>query len=390
MKIDFDQPIIRNHTASVKHDGCLANFGTSDVLPLWVADMDFAAPRAVTEALIERAHHPVYGYTFYPDSLYQAQIDWLKNRHNWNVTREQLLITPGIVPSLFAAVLAVTKPHEAVIVQPPVYPPFFSAVTHNGRRLILNPLKLAHGRYTMDFAHLEACAAQGARLLLLCSPHNPVGRIWNKLELNELLRIARQYELTIFSDEIHADLIYPGLSFIPLASLAYHTDKLITAVSPSKTFNIPGLGLSCLISSDALQLDAVQKVFASLHIINSNPFSIAAFIAAYRNGTNWLDNLLIYLGQNRDFVRDYLVRFLPKIRLIEPEGTYLLWLDCREMGLSDEALVDFFVSQARVGLNPGSTFGREGDGFMRMNIASPRSVLLTALARIRQAYHANC
>lgn len=393
MSFDFDHEIQRNGTSSVKHDGRAAYFGTGDVLPLWVADMDFAAPEAVTRALAARAAHPVYGYSFYPDSLFEALIAWLKKRHGWEVPREWIVMALGVVPSLFATVMAFTQPGDGVIVQPPVYFPFFSAVTTNGRRLIRNPLRLepgrlGQGRYSMDFDHLERCAAEGARLLLLCSPHNPVGRVWSRAELSELLRIARRYEMTILSDEIHADLVYPGQQHIALATLAGDSDKLITAVAPSKTFNIPGLGLSCLIAPDPAQRDALKKVFDSLHMGNTNPFSITAFEAAYRGGEAWLDSLLIYLAGNRDFVSDYLTKHLPAIRLIRPEGTYLLWLDCRELKMNDAALNEFFVKLARVGMNPGTVFGQGGSGFMRLNIASPRSVIAEALARITQALKA--
>ena len=389
MSIDFDRQIPRNGTSSVKHDGRAAYFGTEDVLPLWVADMDFAAPEAVQCALAARAAHPVYGYTLYPDSMYDALILWLKKRHDWEVQREWIIMAPGVVPSLFASVMAFAEPGVGVIVQPPVYFPFFSAVTTNQRRLILNPLRLEAGRYRIDFDHLEQCAADGARLLLLCSPHNPVGRVWNKSELEEILRIARRYDLTILSDEIHADLVYPGQQHTVLATLAGNADKLITAIAPSKTFNIPGLGLSCLIAPDPAQRDALQKVLASLHTGNHNPFSITAFEAAYRGGEVWLDSLLVYLRDNRDYVHDYLIRHLPAIRPIETEGTYLLWLDCREMGMSDAQLRAFFVQHARVGMNPGTAFGEGGSGFMRLNIATPRPVLADALERIRQAFSAS-
>ncbi|HEX5338051.1 MAG TPA: pyridoxal phosphate-dependent aminotransferase [Gallionella sp.] len=388
MSTDFDRDIPRNGTSSVKHDGRAAYFGTPDVVPLWVADMDFAAPEAVTRALAERAAHPVYGYTFYPDSLYDALIAWLKKRHGWTVQREWIVMAPGVVPSLFASVMAFAQQGEGVIVQPPVYFPFFSAVTTNQRRLIQNPLRLDQGRYSMDFVHLERCAAEGARLLLLCSPHNPVGRVWSRAELEEVLRIARRYDMTILSDEIHADLIYPGERHTALATLAGESDKVITAVAPSKTFNIPGLGLSCLIVPDPAQRDALKNVFEMLHMGNTNPFSIAAFEAAYRGGEAWLDSLLVYLRDNRDFVCGYLAAHLPAIRVIPAAGTYLLWLDCRELNLSDAQLRDFFVQQAGVGMNPGTVFGKGGSGFMRLNIASPRHVIAAALARIARAHGA--
>lgn len=385
MSFDFDREIDRNGSASVKHDGRAAYFGTPDVLPLWVADMDFAAPEAITRALAARAAHPVYGYTFYPDSLYQALIDWLKKRHGWQVERDWILMSPGVVPSLHAAVMAFAAPGESVVVQPPVYFPFFSAVTDTGRKLVLNPLLLQNGRYEIDFEHLEQCAADGARLLLLCSPHNPVGRVWTPDELGEILRIARNHGMTLLSDEIHADLVYPGQRHTALATLADAGDSLITAVAPSKTFNIPGLGLSCLIAPDPAHRTALRKVFATLALGHSNPFSIAAFEAAYREGEAWLDSLLLYLRDSRDFVATYLADHLPDIKLIQPEGTYLLWLDCRELDMNDTELKEFFVQKTRVGMNPGTVFGAGGSGFMRLNIGAPRHILAEALGRIRSA-----
>jgi cysteine-S-conjugate beta-lyase len=382
LSFDFDKIIARDGTVSVKHDGRADYFGTSDILPLWVADMDFAAPEAVTKSLIQRAEHPVYGYTFYPESMYDALIDWLRKRHGWTVERDWIVMAPGVVTSLFASVMAFAEPGDGVIVQPPVYAPFFSAVMTNQRRLIENPLILVDGVYYIDFEHLERCAADGAKMLLFCSPHNPVGRVWSKAELEKLLVITRRYDLTILSDEIHADLIYPDEQHTTLAMLANDSDRIITTIAPSKTFNIPGLGLSALIIPNPAQRIALKQVFDSLHLSNTNPFSIAAFEAAYRDGEAWLDALLIYLRDNHDFVSDYLKKNIPKIRLIQPQGTYLLWLDCRDLEMTDAQLEVFFVQKAKVGLNAGKTFGVHGSGFMRLNIASPRSVLAEALKRI--------
>lgn len=385
LTIDFDQEIPRNGTNSVKHDGRAAYFGTADVLPLWVADMDFASPEAVTRALQERAAHPVYGYTQYPESAYEALMDWLKKRHGWEVQREWIVMAPGVVPSLFASVLVFAQEGEGVIVQPPVYFPFFSAVTTNHRRLIVNPLRLAGDRYLIDFDGLEQCAADGARLMLFCSPHNPVGRVWSKAELTELLHIARRYDITILADEIHADLVYPGERHIALATLAEETDKVITTVAPSKTFNIPGLGLSCVIATNAAHRQALKQAFETLHVSNTNPFSIAAFEAAYRGGEAWLDSLMLYLQGNRDFICDYVAQHLPAIKVIQSQGTYLLWLDCRSLAMNDAKLCEFFVRDAKVGMNPGTVFGKNGSGFMRLNIASPRHVIADALVRIKDA-----
>ena len=382
---NWDREIPRTGTASVKYDGATDNFGHEEIIPMWVADMDFAAPEAITRALIERAAHPIYGYTLCPDSMFEALMTWMKKRHDWEIERSWIILCPGVVTALHATVLAVTQPNETVIVQSPVYAPFYSCVTTTGRRLVLNPLKLTDGRYTLDFEHLEQCAAEGARLLLLCSPHNPVGRVWTGEELERLMDIARRHELIILADEIHADLVYPGISHTPLATLSRHGDSIITTVAPSKTFNIPGLGLSALIVPDPAQRMALRKVFDQLHVQATNPFSIVAFEAAYREGEPWLESLLVYLQETRDFVRDYLTHHLPCIHLIEPEGTYLIWLDCRLMAMNDNELKRFFVQDAGVGMSPGTLFGAGGSGFMRMNIGTQRKTVATALERIKLA-----
>lgn len=384
MQQDFDQLVSRDHSNSLKYDGRQAMFGQDDVIPLWVADMDFASPPAVSDALLQRASHPIYGYSIFPESTYQALIDWLERRHGWRVERDWLLMCPGVVPSLNAAVMAFTQPTDAVIVQPPVYFPFFSAVTDSGRNLIQNPLHFENNQYHIDFEHLEACAAR-AKMLLLCSPHNPVGRVWRKDELEQLLAIAEKYQLIVFSDEIHADLVYAPARHQVLESLSQHRKNIITAVAPSKTFNIPGLNLSALIIPDATQRQALGKVFERMHVSAANPFSMVAFEAAYQHGDAWLDALLGYLQQTRDFVIAYVSEHLPRVHAIVPEGTYLIWLDCRELGLDDAALKQFFIQQAGVGLSPGKLFGEAGSGFMRMNIAAPRSLITTALQRMAVA-----
>jgi len=386
MTINFDQPISRENTDSVKFDGRQQYFGTTDVSPLWVADMDFAVPECVTRALQERISHPVFGYTLYPDSIYQSIIDWFQRRHQWIIEREWILFAPGVVPSLFAAAKAFAKEGEGVIVQSPVYFPFFSAVTTNHRKLINNPLREVNGRYEIDFEHLEYCAQQGARLLMLCTPHNPVGRVWDEAELQQVLHIARRYDLTILSDDIHCDLIYSGVKHTMLGRLAQPGDKIITTIAPNKTFNIPGLGLSALIISDAAQRNAMKHMFESLHVGNHNPLSITAFDAAYRGGDQWLDALMPYLETTRDFTADFIAREIPQIKLIKPQATYLLWLDCRALEMSDARLRDFFVRECKVGMNPGTVFGEGGSGFMRMNIGTQKAVVTQALVSIQREW----
>ncbi len=389
---DFNSIIDRTGTSSLKYDGRQSMFGADEVIPLWVADMDFAAPPAVTRALARRASHPIYGYTLYPDSLYESLIAWLRRRHGWEVQRDWIVMCPGVVPSLHAAVIAFAEPGAPVVVQPPVYFPFFSSVTTTGRELLLNPLRFRDGRYAIDFDHLERCAEKGARLLLICSPHNPVGRVWSRLELEQILRLAAKHQLVIFSDEIHADLVYPGTEHHMLSMLAQAgagNVPVVTAVAPSKTFNIPGLNLSAIIVPDPECRKKLARVFDAMHVSASNPFSIAAFEAAYRDGGEWLDELLVYVRETRDFVSGYLAARIPQIGLIEPEGTYLLWLDCRilksELGMNDVQLRHFFIHEAGVGISPGTLFGEGGSGFMRMNIGAPRQLIGMALENIRKA-----
>lgn len=382
----FDRIIQRAGTNSTKYDGRQAMFGKSDVIPAWVADMDFSAPPAVTEALIERARHPVYGYTLYPDSLFEAVIDWMQRRHAWTVEREWIVMCPGVVPSLNAAVMALTRPGESAIIQPPVYFPFFSAVTQTGRTLIQNPLKLEHERYVIDFDHLEQCICDAkVRLLLFCSPHNPVGRVWSPVELVRLLQIARQHDVVIFSDEIHADLIYPGNQHTVLATLEGSADRVITAMAPSKTFNIPGLNLSALIIPDKTLRKKITDVFDTWHVSASNPFSITAFETAYREGEAWLEALRVYLRDTRDCVAAFLTEHLPQIKLISSEGTYLLWLDCSALNMNDIDLMHFFIHRAKIGMSPGILFGSGGSGFMRLNIGAPRKIIMQMLGNIQSA-----
>ncbi|WP_203299317.1 MalY/PatB family protein [Marinobacter sediminum] len=393
MTSPFDQPVARDHTCSVKFDARKAVFGREEVIPVWVADMDFAAPEAVTQALVARAQHPVYGYTLFPDSLFQSMIDWFQSRHGWAIERDWILMAPGVVPSLHAACLAYSEPGQGVIIQPPVYPPFFSSIRQCDRTVIENPLILESdsdqgpGRYRMDLEHLEQCAARAdARILMLCSPHNPVGRVWTEDELRAVLAIARKHNLVVLSDEIHCDLTFEdGPRHTMLATLAEPDDAVVTTVAPSKSFNMPGLGLSAVVIPDAERRKALKTVFQTMHMPQCNPFSVAGFEAGYRDGGPWLDELLVYLRGNRDYVVEAVNRRLSGIQVSAPEATYLMWLDCRALGLTDAELKRFFVQEAGVGMNPGITFGEPGSGFMRLNIGCSRSVLSEVLGRIENA-----
>lgn len=382
---DFDQPIDRSHTHTVKLDGRMQKFGTADVAPLWIADMDFAAPPCVVEALQQRAQHPIYGYTGYPASLSDALVGWCARRHRWTVAREAIVPVNGVLASLSAALQAVTSPGDAVIVQPPVYNGFFHATAACGRRLVFNPLRESDGRYAMDFAQLEQCAKDGARALLLCNPHNPVGRAWSEAELAELLQLARRHGLVVISDEVHGDLALPGARHIPLATLARTDDRIVSVVSPSKTFNLQGLALSVLVASRPGLRAAVARKVDDLHLGGADPFAVAAAQAAWSHGDAWLDALLAYLAGTRGLVAERLRTRVPSIRLQPPEAGYLLWLDCRALGMDDASLRDFFVRRCKLGLNPGTDYGPGGSGFMRMNIGTPRRNVGAALDAIEAA-----
>lgn len=391
----FDQPVAREETDSLKYDGRVATFGTDDVMPMWVADMDFAVPEAITKALQARADHPVFGYSMAPESLYASLMHWLLIHHDWQVKREWIVLTPGVVPSLNLVVAALTAEQAGVIVQPPVYFPFFSAVTNQNRRLIENSLVLKDDgdpTYQMALAQLEECAKE-AEMLLLCSPHNPVGRVWQKDELLALLDIAKKHDLTILSDEIHADLVYADAQHIPLSRLSQASEpnaseashRIITAVSPSKTFNIPGLGLSALIIPNEAQRRAIQTHLQHMGVSVTNPFNLVAFEAAYREGGEWRSKLMAYLQDTRDAAIAFIHQHLPAIRVVCPQATYLLWLDCRQLELDDAALNHFFIEEAKLGLSPGALFGRGGQGFMRMNIGTPKANVMAALSRLKAA-----
>ncbi|HKR75180.1 MAG TPA: PatB family C-S lyase [Rhodanobacter sp.] len=386
---DFDQPIDRRGSHALKLDGRLQKFGSDEVSPLWVADMDFAVPTCVSDALLARARHPIYGYTHYPESLYQSLIDWCGRRHRWHVERAWLVPSAGVLASISAAIRACTGAGDTVIAQPPVYSGFFRAVEDAGRRLLHNPLRETDGRYAMDLAQFEQQARDGARALLLCNPHNPVGRAWAPDELGDLLHIARHHDVTVIADEVHGDLALPGADHHPLGSLAQADDRIITVLSPGKTFNLQGLGLSIMVAPRSGQRDRLRDVVAAMHLGDANPFAITAAEAAWRDGDHWLDALLAYLAGTRDFVTDRLRTRIPSIRLVPPEAGYLEWLDCRALGMDDDALRDFFIRRCKLGLNPGIDFGPGGGGFMRMNTGTPRRNVEAALDAVEATLRAH-
>jgi cysteine-S-conjugate beta-lyase len=383
---DFDSVLDRRHTHSLKWDHCDRAFGLSDVIPMWVADMDFAAPPAVVEAITRRAAHGAYGYASTPESFWEAAVGWLASRHGWNVDRSWLARAPGVVPAVSLAVNAFTSPGDSVVVQTPVYYPFFAAVESNGRRLLRNPL-VADGRtWRMDLSGLERVLDDRTRMLILCSPHNPVGRVWTREELERLGEICERRDLIVLSDEIHMDLVLGGRRHVPFASLsAALAHRTVTCVSPSKTFNLAGLCMSLVVASNADLLARYSAQFEAAGLIIGSLFGTLALDVAYRQGGPWLDELLEYLEANVNCLEGFLEERIPQIQLVRPEGTYLALLDCRALNLTQKQLDDFFLKQAGVYFDSGPWFGRELEGFERVNLACPRRTLTEALERLERA-----
>jgi len=383
---DFDTIIQRENTACVKYDLRKEFFGTSSIQPLWVADMDFETPDFIREAVMKRAAHPVYGYTFRTESFSQSIVNWMIRRYHWEIKKEWVSFSPGVVPALNMAVLAFTDPGDKVVVQPPVYFPFFTAVKNHGRELVYNQLVEKNGHYEMDFDDLERRIDERTRLLLLCHPHNPVGRLWTKQELETLVEICARKNVIIVSDEIHSDLMLHGNIHIPLASLSEKAAEIsLTCIAPSKTFNLAGLSTSALIIPNESHRKTYEKMLDNLHVGMGNLFGIITLEAAYNGGDVWLMQLLAYLDQNYKLLTDFFEARIPKVKVIPADATYLIWLDFRKLGLKNKELKEFIIEKAGLGLNDGPSFGPGGDGFQRINIALPRKSLLKALEKLEKA-----
>jgi cystathionine beta-lyase len=386
MKFDFDEIIDRAGSGSYKYDYRSRVFGRGDVIPLWVADMDFSAPEAVVSAMEKRLSHHVFGYPVRPDTFFDSIIAWMRKRHGWDIARDWIVFSPGVVPALNFCIQALTAPGDGVIVQPPVYHLFFSAVLDHGRTLLHNELVSINGRYSMDFDGLEYLMRRGARMMFLCSPHNPVGRCWTPGELGTVAALCKRYGVILVSDEIHSDLVFPGCRHVPIASFPGEDPSgIITCVSPSKTFNLAGLSTAAVIIPDPGLRKEYRRVINSFHLSGGNIFGDCALEAAYSHGEEWLEALLDYLGANRDFAVRYINENAPGISVTAPEATFLLWLNCGELGLAADQLRKFFVDKAGVGLSDGTIFGPGGNAFQRLNIACPRSVLENALELIAGA-----
>lgn len=385
-KYNFDEIIPREGTHSVKYALREKLFGNKDALPLWVADMDFRTPDFVMDAIRERADHEVLGYTIRPDSFFEAIINWNRRKHGWEIKKEWISFSPGVVPAVNMAIMAYSKPGDKVIVQPPVYHPFFQAIKNNDREVLENPLKLNNGRFEMDFDDLESKIDDRTSMILLSSPHNPGGTVWHAKELHRLGEICRKHGIIIISDEIHSDLVLYDNKHTPLASISPEiADITVTAMAPSKTFNLAALATSYVVASNPELLKKFNKVLEQLHINMGNVFGTVALEAAYNHGSEWLEQLLDYLENNIDFVDDYVRKNIPGVEVIIPEATYLVMLDFRKLGLDNESLKDLMIHKAGVAMNDGASFGKQGDGFQRMNVACPKAILEEGLQKIEKA-----
>lgn len=383
---NFDEIISREGTHTVKYDLREMFFGNDKVLPMWVADMDFRTPDFIMQAIRKRAEHEILGYTIRPESFYQSIIDWNKKRHSWNIEKEWITCSPGVVPALNMAMLAYTKPGDNVIIQPPVYHPFFHAIENSGRTILENPLQIENGRYQMDFEALESAIDENTSMMLLSNPHNPGGTVWTKEELEQLGQICIKHNIIIISDEIHADLMMFGNQHTPLASISPEIAEItVTAMAPSKTFNIAALATSYLVVSNKTLLDKFNTVLEQIHVGMGNVFGTVALEAAYNHGEEWLNQLLSYLENNIRFVEEFFKSECPQVKVMVPEATYLVMLDFSALNLENEELKKLMTETALIGMNDGASFGKQGDGFQRLNIASPLSVVTDAVNRIKNA-----
>jgi cystathionine beta-lyase len=396
MKYDFDTVFDRSHTDSAKWGALKAVFGREDIIPMWVADMDFPTAQPITAALKKRAGHPFYGYAMPGPGLTEAVVARMKHKFDWRIKPEWVVFTPGIIPALNTAVRALARPGDEIILQEPVYYPFFGVVKGSGCHIAHNQLRLARGRYTMDFADLEARFKPEGRwadhtrvkAVILCNPHNPIGRVWRREELTRLGEIVIGHGAIVISDEIHSELLYKGYRHVPFATIsAEFAQNSIVCLAPSKTFNLPGLEASSIIIPNKKLRDNFNDAREGM-VPGVNIFGLTAMEAAYRYGDEWLEQLLDYLQGNLEITLTRFKERIPRIKVIKPQGTYLLWIDCRGLGLDDRELQKFMREQAGVGFDDGFMFGEGGSGFQRMNIACPRSILKEALKRIEKAVKA--
>lgn len=384
--IDFNKMVDRKNSASVKWDLTKKIFGTDDVLPMWVADMDFHPPQSVVDAITSRTEHGVFGYTFVPFSVSEAIQNWLAKKHKWEVDQSSMLYSEGVVPSISTAIRAFTEAGDKVLVHTPVYTPFFDMVKKNGRELVTSSLSYLNNRYEIDFEDFETKLQEGVKLFILCNPHNPGGRVWTKNELKQLGDLCLQYSCKIVSDEIHSDLVFRPNLHTPIASISPElSDITATFIAPSKTFNLAGLQASAVIISNKEMKLNFKKIQQQQGFFTLNIFGIAGMEAAYRYGEEWLQQLMAYLKGNIDFAIEYIETNLPALKPMKPDATYLLWIDCSQLELTDDQLKERLLYKGKLALEPGPKYGQEGEKFVRMNLACSRKTLEEGLKRLKLA-----
>ena len=383
MKYNFDEIIPSRGTNSYIWD----SDGDAEVLPMWVAEMDFRTAPPVVEALRKRVEHGIFGYVRVPDAYYAAVTNWFARRHDWQIEKEWIIYTTGVVPALSAVIKALTAPGDKVMVQTPVYNCFFSSIRNNGCGMIANPLIYRNGTYQIDFADLEQKAADpSVKVLLLCNPHNPAGRVWTKQELTRIGDICIRNNVWVVADEIHCELVFPGHTYIPFASISQEfLMHSVTCTSPSKAFNLAGLQIANIISADTDIRTKIDKAININEVCDVNPFGVEALMAAYNDGEEWLEELKQYLFANYNYLRVYFEEYLPEFPVATLEGTYLVWADCSVLNQSSDETVKTLLEKEKLWVNEGSLYGEAGEGFIRINIACPRQQLIEGLNRLRRA-----
>jgi len=379
-KYNFDEIIDRKLSNSIKW------WESKDILPMWIADMDFKVADEILDAMKKTIDHGIIGYDDKPDSFYESIINWVKDRYNWEIKKEWLVFTPGVVPGLGISIKSFSKEGDKVIIQPPVYPPFYRVIENNNRRVVENSLIYKDNKYIMNIDDLEKSIDKDVKIAMICSPHNPVGRVWKKEELEVFGNLCLKNNIIMISDEIHCDLTFSDYKHIPLASISDEfANNTITFMAPSKTFNIAGLFASVAIIPNEKLRKLYNDTIENMEITHTNGFSIIGFEAAYKYGKNWLSQAIRYIEDNADFAVDYINKNIPEIKTYKPEGTFLMWLDFKSLGKTSEEINELLINKGKVQLNNGATFGTAGEGFFRLNIGCPREVLKEGLDRIKKA-----
>ena len=388
MKYNFNERIDRSENHSAKWAEMEMKFGRSDLIPMWVADMDIKAAPEIIESMKKKVEQEIFGYVYRPDSYYKIATEWLKKRFGYEISPSSLIHSPGVVPSMSILVKMLTKTTDKILIQTPVYPPFASAVKDNGRELVENPLiKDEKGYYTIDFEDLEKkLSLDEVKLLILCNPHNPVGRVWKKEELLKMGELCKKYNVRILADEIWRDLIMPGYKHTPMASLSKDIEDItITLFSPTKSFNLAGLQASFATFPRAEERKEFDNILGQMDVKRNNPFSLVAFETAYEKCEDWLEELILHIDGNMQYVVDFIAEKLPEIKVVKPEGTYLMWLDFNGTKIPQDKIQEFLINEAKVAMNDGGSFGSNGKGFARMNVACPRYMVEEAMERIEKA-----